>query len=320
MNDIRRLSNQEATLYCENLSAAIRAARLNQSFPKSRLLCASINAMGPDFHHGFRDDLKVDGYSGLPVYSEWTLLQADQQIAIQSLHKMKSLAELCEKAKTHENEIFTRQWIKRKYYENLKGAQFSPISQTSASLRGKRGATTAFSVVLDKLDVNSLFLRYSIDLVQNANAQALQLSTDEVALQSEALKSLVYRFASLDAKYTFITLGAIAGLRVEKVTKGTIGPVFFPGGKDIPDWLTGFVNTKGMVASFGVEIAATNIVESSSNDPLFPEHPNRISGDVNLDSKFSFFRDRKFAVEKKNVRALRSILEVKGYKSIVYGF
>lgn len=311
MDKVRTLRGPLCEQYCEQLAGAIRSARLNQFYPDSRLMISNINAMRPSYHFGFHESLEVDALSGLPTYREWTLLQADLKVARESVYKMGTLAELEQKAESHSNTIFGKQLKKKKYYTNLLKLKPAPIGDTNARLRGKEDGLTSFLVRLDKLDVNNLFLRYSIDLTQS-EGDTLSLSVDDVAKESDAMQSLVYRFASLDAKYTFITLDAIAGINVEKVTKGTIGPVFFPGAEDIPDWLEGFVNTHGIVASFGIEMAAIDIADNSSNDPLFPESAEQ------RNATFRLFRDRKFVVKRDSVKAFRDLLGKQGYKSIVY--
>ncbi len=311
MDNFRTLSGSACELYCDQLSGAIKAARLNQFYPDSRLTISNIDAMKPSYHFGAHENLKVDLTSGLPTYHEWTLLHADQKVAAESVYKMGTLSELEEKAANHSNAIFEKQLRKKKYYTNLLKLKPAPLGDTTSRLRGRKEGVTSFLVCLDKLDVNNLFLRYSIDLSQTSG-ESLILSADEVATESDSMQSLVYRFASLDARYTFITLDAMAGIKVEKVTKGTIGPVFFQGGKNIPQWLNEFVNSHGMVASFGIEMAALDIVDNSSNDPLFPENSEQ-------NTPFRIFRDRKFVVAKEKVSIFRELLRKEGYKSIVYG-
>ena len=311
MGEVRDLSGPQCEQYCEQLCGAIRSARLNQFYPNSRLMMSNISAMRPSYHFGFHEKLEVDALSGLPTYREWTLLKADHKVALESVYKMGTLAELEQKAANHENPIFDKQLKKKKYYTNLLKLKPAPIGDTSARLRGKGDGITSFLVRLDKLDVNNLFLRYSIDLTQSAG-DSLSLSSDDVATESDSMQSLVYRFASLDARYTFITLDAIAGINVEKVTKGTIGPVFFPGAENIPNWLEGFVNEHGLVASFGIEMAALDITDNSSNDPLFPESVEQ------KNASFRLFRDRKFVVARDKVKIFRELLSKQRYKSIVY--
>ncbi len=312
MDDVRELSNDQSKQYCEQVAGAIRAARLNQFYPNSRSLISNINAMHPTYHFGFHESLKVDASSGLPTYREWTVLQADQKVAEESVYKMGTLAELEQKAASHENPIFDKQLKKKKYYTELLKLKPAPIGDTTSRLREKGAGLTSFLVCLDKLDVNNLFLRYSIDLTQSSG-DTVSLSADDVATSSDSMQSLVYRFASLDARYTFITLDAIAGINVEKVTKGTVGPIFFPGGKNIPSWLVDFVNAHGMVASFGIEMAAVDITDNSSNDPLFPESIEQ------KNAHFRLFRDRKFVVARDKVTVFRELLSKQGYKCIVYG-
>lgn len=324
------LSGEAEARYIDRLYRILRSARLNLHYPDSRKLQSHIRCLHPKVHRGLYDGVQVNLDSGLPTYREWTRVQTDVSLAAEQLDKLGSRAQLEKKAASGKA-IHQKLLTKHEYYSDIVGAELSPLGDMEVKLRRveHRARTAYFHVVLDKLDASGLFVRYSIDLAQTDSAwnhQVVRLD-QENAEHTEEFQALIYKFTSLDAEFTFAKLAGLGGLEVQKVAKGTVGPLYFAP-EQAPPQLRGLLEGRGdaFLAMFSLDMVANDIAEDRDNDPLdsimsrsMSEEAARAYEHVRDEANCKVFKDRKFVVPRAMISDVREFCSSNGTKNIVYG-
>ncbi len=301
-----RLGQELQGPYVDTVAEVLRTARLNAYYPDWRRLVAHLRAMTPAVHRGLYPTLLLDLRSGLPAYQEWVRVQSDAQLAPRVLADLGDRDALA--AKAEKADIYAKQLRKWDYHKDLEGIRLAPLGDMQVRLRRVEPSerTAYFNVILDKLDVSGLFVRYTIDLAQTAEWWTRPMLTldEETARHTEGFKSLVYRFTSLDAEFAYFKLVAVGGLKVERVFKGTVGPLYFAG-RPYEDPLGRLVRNadSGVVATFGLDMVAGDLEASRDNDPILDLFEASLSEQAREDYErararlgYKVFKDRKFVV------------------------
>lgn len=323
------LTDEAEARYVDRLYRILRSARLNLHYPDARKLQSHVRCLHPDVHRGLYDGVQMNLNSGLPTYREWTRVQTDVSLAAEQLQKLGSRATLEKKAASGEA-IHEKLLKKHKYYSDIVDAQLTPLGDMEVKLRrvDHRERTAYFHVILDKLDASGLFVRYSIDLAQTDSAwsQKVVRLDEENAEHTEEFQALIYKFTSLDAEFTFAKLAGLGGLEVQKVAKGTVGPIYFAR-EQAPPELRGLFDghDDAFVAMFALDMVANDIAEDRDNDPIdsimsrsMSEEAAQAYERVRDQSDCKVFKDRKFVVPRALMSAVREYCADHGTKNIVY--
>jgi hypothetical protein len=296
--------------YVDLCTRAIARARLSEQYPPARRLIAQVEAMGPRVHRGLYADLRVDRRSGLPTYREWARVVADAELAPRVLAELPVYAEVEARARREPQGIWGKQLLKHGYYTHLSTLDATPPSHVTVQLRRVEPAERRawFHVVLDKLDQSGVFVRSSIELSQQGSFWSrpmLELDAD-AARETEALRTIIYRLTSLDAELTFVRLADTEGLVVERVTRGTVGPIYVAGtampaalAAELPERL----GADFIVATFGLDVAAGDVAKDGDNDPVEDLLGERLGPEgrkAYLDARqrygYRVYKDRKLVV------------------------
>lgn len=347
------LAPPAADVYLGLLTRALQAARLNNAFPDRRLLQNTIDTLRDALRLGVYGELYVDSRAGLPNLASLTRVRTDQEVAGESLARMGAREQLA--ARAGEDPVFARLAAKHSYYEKLKPLELAPVDHHRVLLRrhDPQTGTAAFRIELTKLDASGVYLRLLIELTQVASVwrrKVIDLDADgETAAANEAFRSTVYRCAGLDAETLFVRLHGIEGVRVERVSRGVVGPALFslPSGGDgvqvlrtaeAPDdplgrawhaWSLGpgaaETEAPELLVAFATDSAAGDIREERSNDPLSPLLSQRLADAEaaryrSLRERYPFkvFKDRKFVATAGLKAVAAGVCAAAGTKNIIY--
>ncbi len=318
----RTLSDDQADLYVDSFRKVLRAARLNSHYPDGRGLAEQAGVFATHVHRGLHKGLDIDERTGLPTYKEWTRAQTDITLAAQQLVQLGSRELLVKKAAQHPDSAHSRNLARYDYYTQINGTQLVPLGTMNVAVRrvDRQRQLAHFHVVLDKLDASGVFVRYSIDVAQHGESAIASVDGRDLANQSDNFHALIYQFTSLDSEFMFVKLASMAGLEVERVIKGTVGP-FFLDWMQAPEGLT--VAPGGVVGTFGLDMAAVDVEATRNNDP-FPSSSNDAKTRatyVQVANKLGYrvFKDRKFVCPHAMVGDLRAFTQSRGTKNVVYG-
>lgn len=323
------LTGQAERLYTDRLVRILRAARLNLYYPDARAMGAHLQALQPDVHQGLYDGVELNLKSGLPSYKEWTRVQTDVAIAQEQLNQLGPRDALARKAEP--GTIHARQLKKHDYYKALLNRPTSSLGDMSVALRriDPQAKRAWFHVVLDKLDASGLFVRYAIDLSQESsvwNKPVVTLS-EENAQHTREFQSLIYKFTSLDAEFTWAKLRTIAGLDVERVAKGVIGPFYFAP-EQAPSELGALWPAQpgqDFIAMFSLDMIAEDLTEDRNNDPFsrffseqLSEAASQVYDQARQQHNHHRFKDRKFVTTRALQPALAALCATRDTKNIIY--
>lgn len=347
------LAPPEADVYLNLLGRALQAARLNNAFPDRRLLQNTLDTLRDALRLGVYGECYVDARAGLPNLASMTRVCTDREIAADFLGRLGSRDKLT--ALAGEDPHFARMASKHAYYERVQKLEVAPVDHHRVLLRrhDPGSGTAAFRIELTKLDASGVYLRLMIELTQVSSVwrrKVIDLDKDgETAAANEAFRSTVYRCAGLDAETLFVRLHGIEGVRVERVSRGMVGPAVFalPSGHggvgvlrtaEAPDdalgrawhaWSVGAGATETenpeLCVAFATDAAAGDIREEKSNDPLSPLLAQRL-GDAEaaryrgIREKYPFkvFKDRKFVATAGLKSVVQAVCEAAGTRNIVY--
>lgn len=320
------LRGAEEEAHIDLLVRSLRGARLNAHFPDVRAMISHLQVLSPKVHQGVYDGLEVDVRTGLPTYKEWTRAQTDVRLAANQLKQFSSRAELAKRAEGHQDGPHVRQLKRYDYYNAIQNSQLVPLGEMHVKLRrvDPQTSTAHFHVVLDKLDASGVFVRYAIDVAQRRDSVETIATVDpgDMANHTRDFQALIYQFTSLDSEFTFIKLASMAGLVVERVIKGVVGPVFTPQ-TQIPSGWESAANP--FLATFSQDMAAIDVLEYKNNDPLEDvlaakqETTGQAYAKMRESLGYQVFKDRKFVVERVALNDLRKFLQERGAMNIVYG-
>ena len=326
-----RLGDAEESAYLERIGAALLRARLNRHYPNARRAARHLRCMARDVHGGLYPPLALDVRSGLPTYREWTRVKTDRDMAAEILADLPPKAELAERARRGGRGIWGKQLLKHDYYNAIAEAELAPLDHMEVRLRrvDPDARTAHFNVTLDKLDSRGLLVRKTIDLSQRDSHWDHPMLTldEETAEHTRAFRSLIFRFASLDAELTFARLAATSNLEVEKVVKGTIGPIFMPGVR-APEAIARWFDSdreSGAVATFSLDLAARDLARDRDNDPLDDLIADRFSEQARAEYEearkrwgYHVFKDRKFVASAALAGPVRDFCAEHETRNVIY--
>jgi len=327
---LRSLAGPTADAYLERLARAIRRARLNAHYPDARAVCSHLEAMTSGVHHGLYPGVRLEP-AGLPAYAEWTRVRTDHHLADSILADLGDEAHLRARAAGAPESIHGKQLLKHLYYTRLRAMTVAPLSAMEVHLRRVEPDRRAahFHVTLDKLDASGPFVRYTLDVSQVSsiwNRPLITLAADH-ASHTQALKSLVYRYSHLDAELAFTRLATSDGLHVERVIKGSIGPVW-AGPEEAPEALKSAWDDHpdALIATFGLDMATIDVAADGDNDPLEDLLAEQLSPGARAEyeasrQRFGYrvFKDRKFVCTPAARAAVAGLCRAQGTRNIVYG-
>jgi hypothetical protein len=328
-----RYQGPDAERYISMLTRALRSARLNTFFTDSRALISHVEPLAPSITSDLYEGVEVNLHSGLPTYREWTRVQTDVQIAAEQLAQLGPRAPLATRAASARDPIFAKQLAKHDYYTKLRGRALAPLGAMTVSLRRVDAAQRRawFHVVLDKLDVSGVFVRYAIDLSQQSgvwNEQVVRLDAEH-ARHTQGFQDLIYQFTSLGSVFTWAKLTSIQGLELERISRGVVGPIYLSP-EYAPEPLQavwdGVQVEHGFIATFGQDIISNDIAEARDNDPLTGLLPDPVPADaratfnaVRANAGVNHYLERKFVVPRAMVPNMNAFCMSRGTRNIVYG-
>jgi len=139
-----------------------------------------------------------------------------------------------------------------------------------------------------------------------------------------ALRTQIYRLSAHDAELTWSRLVSHGGLTLERVVKGTVGPLFLAPDQ-APPALAPLLAEGGVLGSFALDMAALDLAEDRDNDPLGGLLADALSAEgragyerARRSQGYHVVKDRKFVVSRALVRAVRAFCAAAGTKNVVY--
>jgi hypothetical protein len=314
------LSGADLELYSTTTAALIRAARLNQSYPDPERSAAYLATLAPSLRPGLDGGVDLDLSSGLPSLKDLVSVEADARVGPDFLRETG--------ARPANRPLGPVGNAKAAYYRHLVGRPLGPLWKLEARLRrvDRRRGASSFQVVYDRYDpAETVFVRYTI-LVEQDDASAgktfLQRQGDYTA-QTNAFREKIERFTQDESELAFLLLGGVAGLRVEEITRGRIGPLWSP-------WAPPPQEFRGKPESaftlhMPLDRASLWLDEDRNDDPFSTIYRTALSSESRelveeqaQRLRYRVHKDRKFCVTRGAAEVLRERLRAAGTRNVIY--
>ena len=305
-------------------ATCVQRGRLSHSYPDGRRLREGLESLANPARDSLYGDFELDQRTLLPTYREWTRLAADAAAAPGQLDALGPRARLARNAERRGSDVDLRMLAKWDYYEGLRTRTTPGLDEISIKLRRHEvGAKRLHvTVVFDKHDASGLFVRFTIQMAQTTGAfgsTLVELDEREHAEHTDALRGLIYRYASTNAEMTFIKLNELDDVQVDSVQRGTVGPAFSPAnsGAALPG-IYEIARGGGWVAAFGLETADRTLSGESDNDPLRGAGDSKSLQGARRSLGYGVRHDRKFVVTAEHVDALDAFAHSRDCQNVIY--
>lgn len=333
------LSGDELDAYVAQASALLRTAKLSAHFPSGQLgvrtsgvasgamLAGYVQAMGTPMHRGLYTQLEVDLQAGLPTFKEWTRVLVDISASDAVLRELPPVETL--RARAPRDPSFGKQLLKYCYHTDLQKLSLPPFERLEVRLQKRPSEEGAqFQLTLDKLDARGLPLRCVAEITQGPDAPPLITLQGERAEAKKELWGTLYRLISLDAELTFIHLHALPGLKVHKISVGTVGPLLCGAVAALrPQLLPASLLQRKETAllTCAVDIITREEGPDRDNDPLAPLWSTALSSSARGEYAqarkrlgYRISRDRKFVADAASLPAIQALCAQAGTNNVIY--
>jgi hypothetical protein len=316
------LTGAQAADYVTRVVALLRGARLSRAWPDARPLADHIAAMHPEVHRGLQPPLEISPHTGLPVWTAWQTVASDQAGAARVLASLAAPEVL--DAQRDRSAAHRRLADRAHYLRALQGRALAPLGDLEVALRHTSATEqhAGFTVALDKLDASALFVRLGVQLTQtgaqyDSGLLAVQI---DVAQATDALRSLIYRSSALDAELVWLSLATRPDMQLERVERGTVGPIWLAG-FNWPDALLGPAPSESAaVASFGLQTVALDITGHRDDDLLSAPHSAAVAQEraqARAEQGYRVHHARRFVATPDAIARVHAAAEARGTRAVV---
>lgn len=328
-DDVLRLRGEPADLYVSQLTAGIRAAKLNSFFPPAPLLLAHHSFLGPKGSGGLCPALCLSPANGLPTASAILRVRVERDAAEEYVAATRPLGPGAPAPVAR----------RLAYHQRLAEAEVMPLDRLTVELRRVDASHNAalFRVVLDRYQLATCqFVRYTILLTQHDRfwrRPRVQVESD-LARPTESFREAVSGLVGQEAEVVFVLLSQVEGIEVEDVRRCRLGPMLVPGVRMGPALAELCDPVRGPCAGrcapfilcFPEDRAGLEVADHASLDPLAPlirellEEPRRAVLDAKTDELgYRVAKNRKFACASPIAQPLTQLCRELGAPSVVRG-
>jgi len=276
---------ENPSAYLAALRAGLEALAPNADFVPLREGLATLSLLDPALSGDLAAPAELDPSSGMPSVG-WLLR------ALGALSSARSVGEAeLARALRLDPEVGLRMQARQRVAD-VQEVPVLPTSRLRGAIR-RRGVTTDFLLVFDRLTTDSHWLRTRVDLTGPAGWEErgpVCLLPDGSVRLDEGLTHLLGRHLHTPISALCFQIQDGTGALVTRLSRGRIGPFWFPG-QGLPEGVPPILSS-GLVLHASKEILDRTITRSAQNDPLGVLRGGR--EDV-LPEEMGLVRERRFA-------------------------
>ena len=281
------LGPERAGLYLRALLAALEALAPHGDFVPLSEATSLLRALDPGLSADVLLPARAEPSSGMPDFAWISRVVAEQHLAAQGSDDQDLDDASIERALRLDPGLGQRMQARRRLHRFLRRNPILPSSRLIAALH-RRKPTIDATLTWDRFAADGRWRRVRCTLRWPSRHFLGPIELDEEGIRvPEGVVHLFARHADVPILGLREQLSAGLGGRVMRLSRGTIGPFWFPGidlPPGVPEALGG-----GLLLHLATEILAEDVQESRHMDPLLPDERDEVGEGVGL------FRQRRFA-------------------------
>ncbi|TVQ90122.1 MAG: hypothetical protein EA397_14325 [Deltaproteobacteria bacterium] len=246
--------------YVRALAAALNAAAPNASHPPLLEGLALLRALDPAVSGTLLQPAEVDERSGMPSWA-WV-----ERVRAEAQSQGTPDARQIEQAQRLDPELAARMIARRDLLAHLASREVLPLRRISARVQ-RRGPPHQIRVVSDRVGPDGRWVRTLVALQgPTTKLGCAEITADGRVVLDPGVEHLLARHAFSPLAALFAQLSQVIIGEVVELSRGIIGPVWFPG-VALPQGLPPELG-KGLVVHLPLEVLATEIRRDIDEDPL----------------------------------------------------
>lgn len=315
----RPLRGADLEGYAQTAARLVLAGRLSRYYPDPYGAAEYLRALAPSARGGVSDQAVLELSTGLPGLKDLVMIQADRALSADFIKQ-------AEGREASGESVNQRLKDKLAYYRRLAGVDLPPLTRLDLKLRRvdpERDAAS-FEVVFDRYDAAEPgFVRYTLLLeqVDRGWGRAFLKRSGDYPRQTAEFRARIEGVAQDDSELAFLLMGQVAGVRVEEVTRGRIGPLWSPWAPAPAGWLP----PGAFALHLPLDQASVNLAADRDNDPFATIYRRFLSTESRslveaaaAGLGYRVQKDRKFVCSAGAAAALRKRLGLSGTQGLVY--
>ncbi len=326
---IQIVRDGQAEAYCQLVESLIRGGKPNSSYPSGRGVENLIYLLRPSVNRGLSNEVQVNLRNGLPNEPNIGRVIADKDICGKLLrtHDVESVH-------ARDDEASRRLIHRIEYYREVEKRELPDRFRLDLKLKrtDEKEQTADFIALFERFDPGEgVFTRYTIHLRHRNQRWAkpkVELQGDDLRY-TEEFRNVISRYSSHEAEFAFILLSDVAGITVDEVSRGRIGPLWMSG-VEAPEPIAELLKAHpgNAILNFPQEKVFVPEVEGKSDDNRDPfarmyrqslNDENRDLADARATTLgYIVHKERKFACTKPLVGPLKELMVKLGKPCVVY--
>lgn len=326
---IQIVRDSQAEAYCQLVESLIRGGKPNSSFPSGRGAENLVYLLRPSVNRGLSNEVQVNLRTGLPNEPNIGRVIADKDVCQKILrtHDVDSVHARADEA--------SQRLIHRiEYYRDVDKRELPERFRLDLKLKrtDEKEQTADFIALFERFDPGEgLFTRYTIHLRHKNQRWAkpkVELLGDDLRY-TEEFRNVISRYSSHEAEFAFILLSDVAGITVEEISRGRIGPLWM-NGVEAPEPIAELLQAHpgNAILNFPHEKVFVPEVQGKTDDNRDPfarmyraslTQENQELADARAKSLgYVVHKERKFACTKPLVAPLKELMVKLGKPCVIY--
>ena len=326
---IQIVRDGQAEAYCQLLEGLIRGGKPNSSYPSGRGVENLVYLLRPSVNRGLSNEVQINLRNGMPNEPNVGRVIADKDICQKLLR-----AHDVDSVHAREDEASKRLVHRIEYYRDVEKRELPERFRLDLKLKrtDEKEQTADFIAIFERFDPGEgVFTRYTIHLRHKNQRWAkpkVELLGDDLRY-TEEFRNVISRYSSHEAEFAFILLSDVAGITVEEVSRGRIGPLWITGveaPEPIQELLKAYPGNA--ILNFPQEKVFVPEVEGKTDDNRDPfarlyrqslNDENRELADARATALgYIVHKERKFACTRPLLAPLKELMVKLGKPCVVY--
>lgn len=309
---IHSLPGERVGPYLRALQAGLQALAPHEDHVPLREAIAHLQALDPALSGSLLAPAEVDARSGLPGFPWMERALAEQDLAQRGSTYADTPDRDVADALRLDPEMGERVRARRDLHRHLRQHALLPLSRLQVALK-RVGQTTDFVLAFDRMTPSGAWMRVRAEVSGRAGWERhgpLSRTPDGRATADQGLQHLLSRHIGTPLLALRAQLGASLGAEITRLSRGFVGPFWFPGlplPPEVPAPLR-----QGLLLHLSAEVVSREVRQSSHRDPWLPPSLGEIPPDGH-----GIYRERRFAGSPNLLAPVREWAALKGIDVVI---